>query len=127
MRAPARRATQPSTACATGAATRGKCPAARGGKLGALVLALVFGACLGDDRARARRPRLAVSAVSAGQRHLNGAESRAGCGIGIGDGYVAAIRGRLQDRCARTPGREAGAARLPAAVVLRVRGAEALA
>ena len=100
------------------------------GKLGALALALVFGAWLGDDALALGGHGWHVSAVEVqGNSHLTGAEVARSAGIGLGDGYVAAEPRRLAGSLRQNPWiAEAGAARLPGGtVVLRVREREALA
>jgi hypothetical protein len=100
------------------------------GKLGALVLALAFGAWVGDDALALGGHGWQVSAVEVqGNSHLTGAEIARAAGIGIGDGYVAADPRRLAGSLRQNAWiAEAGAARLPGGtVVLRVREREPLA
>ena len=78
------------------------------GRIGALALALVFGAWVGDDALALGGHGWHVSAVEVqGASHLTGAEVARAAGIGLGDGYVAADPRRLAGspgRCAGTPG-----------------------
>jgi POTRA domain, FtsQ-type len=100
------------------------------GKLGALALALVFGAWVGDDALALGGRAWQVSAIEVqGASHLSGAEIARAAGIGLGDDYVAADPRRLAGSLRQNSWiAEAGAARLPGGtVVLRVREREALA
>jgi cell division protein FtsQ len=100
------------------------------GKLGALALALVFGAWVGDDAFALGGHGWHVSAVEVqGASHLSGAEIARAAGIGLGDGYAAAEPRRLEGGLRQNSWiAEAGAARLPGGtVVLRVREREPLA
>jgi cell division protein FtsQ len=100
------------------------------GRIGALALALVFGAWVGDDALALGGHGWHVSAVEVqGASHLTGAEVARAAGIGLGDGYVAADPRRLAGSLRQNSWiAEAGAARLPGGtVVLRVREREALA
>jgi len=97
---------------------------------GALALALVIGAWVGDDALAGLGGAWHVSAVEVqGASHLTGAEIARAAGIAVGDGYGAADPRRLAGSLRQNPWiAEAGAARLPGGtVVLRVREREPLA
>ena len=105
-------------------------PSSWAGKLGALALAVIFGAWVGDDALALGGHGWRVSAVEVqGASHLSGAEVARAAGIGLGDSYVAADPRRLAGSLRQNSWiAEAGAARLPGGtVVLRVREREALA
>jgi POTRA domain, FtsQ-type len=99
--------------------------------LGALVLAIVAGASIGDAAlAHFGRAGWRVSAVEVqGASHLTGVEVAQAAGIAPGDGYTAADPRRLAGSLRQNAWvAEAGAARLPGGtVVLRVREREPLA
>jgi cell division protein FtsQ len=96
--------------------------------LGALVIAVILGAWIGDDAFA--RTGWHVSAVEVqGASHLTRVEVAQAAGIAVGDGYVAADPRRLAGSLRRNAWiAEARAARLPGGtVVLRVREREPLA
>ena len=98
--------------------------------LGALAIALVIGAWIGDDAIAQGGERWQVSAVEVqGATHLSGAEIARAAGIAVGDGYAAADPRRLAGSLRQNAWiAEASAARLPGGtVVLRVREREPLA
>ena len=98
--------------------------------VGALGLALVMGAWIGDDALARGGAGWQVSAIEVqGATHLSGAEIARAAGIAVGDGYAAADPRRLAGSLRQNAWiAEAGAARLPGGtVVLRVREREPLA
>jgi hypothetical protein len=103
----------------------------RAGLFGALALALVTGAWIGDDAlAQLGGSGWQVSAIEVqGARHLSRAEVAQAAGIAVGDGYALADPRRLAGSLRQNAWiAEAQAARLPGGtVVLRVREREALA
>ena len=98
--------------------------------LGALGLALMIGAWVGDDALAMGGAGWRVSAVEVqGATHLSGAEIARAADIAVGDGYAAADPRRLAGSLRQNAWiAEASAARLPGGtVVLRVREREPLA